>query len=164
MPRPTSIAAQGGQARLHPSRLDWSGGTTNGTKLSLRGLLHYLWDQAELTRWQPGFAGKRSWATVRKNLLLAAENKTARGGALHARLYIPEVFSVDRRDAINARRIAQWAHAAITHGKGQHLMLLIAEVKEIVPARYGVKAVIKHVPDQSFALDEQLYRRLARRF
>ena len=50
---------------------------TNGTKLSLRGLLHYLWDQAELTRWQPGFAGKRSWATVRKHLLLAAENKIA---------------------------------------------------------------------------------------
>ena len=81
---------------------------TDGTKLSLRGLLHYLWDQAELTRWQPGFAGKRSWATVRKHLLLAAENKIASGGALHARLYIPEVFSVDQRDAINARRIAQW--------------------------------------------------------
>jgi hypothetical protein len=36
-------------------------------------------------------------------------------------------------------------------------------VKEIVPARYGYKAVIKHVPDQGFALDEQLYRRLGRR-
>ena len=43
-------------------------------------------------------------------------------------------------------------------------MLLIAEVKEIVPARYGFKAVVKHVPEQAFALDEQLYRRLGRRF
>ena len=43
-------------------------------------------------------------------------------------------------------------------------MPLIAEVKEIVPARYGFKAVIKHVPDQAFALDEPLYRRLGRRF
>ena len=42
--------------------------------------------------------------------------------------------------------------------------LLIAEVKEIVPARYGFRAVVKHVPDQAFALDEQLYRRLGRRF
>ena len=41
---------------------------------------------------------------------------------------------------------------------------MIAEVKEIVPARYGFKAVVKHVPGQAFALDEQLYRRLARRF
>jgi hypothetical protein len=43
-------------------------------------------------------------------------------------------------------------------------MLLIAEVKEIVPARYGFRAVMKHVPDQAFALDEPLYRRLGRRF
>jgi Protein of unknown function (DUF1173) len=42
-------------------------------------------------------------------------------------------------------------------------MPLIGEVKEIVPARHGCKAVVKHVPDQAFALDEQLYRRLGRR-
>lgn len=137
---------------------------SDGSKLSLRGLLHYLWDQAELTRWQPGFAGKRSWGTVRKHLLLAAENKVARGEALRRRLYIPEPFSIDQRDALNARRVAQWSHSVATPGKPQHLMLLIGEVKEIVPARYGFKAVIKHVPDQAFALDEQLYRRLGRRF
>jgi hypothetical protein len=136
----------------------------DGSKLSLRALLHYLWDQAELTRWQPGFAGKRSWGTVRRHLLLAAENKVARGEALQSRLYIPEPFSIERRDALNARRVAQWSHALATPGKAQHLMLLIGEVKEIVPARYGYKAVIKHVPDQAFALDEQLYRHLGRRF
>ena len=43
-------------------------------------------------------------------------------------------------------------------------MLLIAEIKEIVPARYGYKAVIKHVPDQAFLIDEQLYGRMGRRF
>jgi hypothetical protein len=137
---------------------------SSGTKLSLRGLLHYLWDQAELTRWQPGFTGKRTWGTVRRHLLLAAENKIARGDSLRSRLYVPEVFSVDQRDAINARRMAQWSQAIGAPGKPQHLMLLVAEVKEIVPARYGFKAVLKHVPDQAFALDEQLYRRLGRRF
>jgi Protein of unknown function (DUF1173) len=138
--------------------------TSSGTRLSLRGLLHYLWDQAELTRWQPGFAGKRTWGAVRKYLLLAAENKFARGDSLRSRLFIPELFSVDQRDAIKARRMAQWSPAIAAPGKPQHLMLLIAEVKEIVPARYGFNAVVKHVPDQAFALDEQLYRRLGRRF
>ena len=137
---------------------------TDGTKLSLRSLLHYLWDQAELTRWKPGFVGKRSWATVRRHLLQAAENKIARGDALHARLYIPEVFSVEQREPINARRLIQWAHAVTTPGMPQPLMLLIAEVKEIVPAHDGFKAVIKHVPDQAFVLDEQLYSRMTRRF
>jgi hypothetical protein len=137
---------------------------SHGTRLSLRGLLHYLWDQAELTRWQPGFAGKRSWGTVRRHLMQAAENKFARGDSLRARLYIPEVFSIEQRDAINARRLAQWSQAATAPGRPQQLMLLIGEVKEIVRARYGFKAVIKHVPDQGFALDEQVYRRLGRRF
>lgn len=39
-----------------------------------------------------------------------------------------------------------------------------AEVKEIAPARFGHKAVIKHLPDQAFALDDALYRRLGRCF
>jgi hypothetical protein len=137
---------------------------SNGTRLSLRGLLHYLWDQAELTRWHPGFAGKRHWGTVRSHLLRAAEHKLARGDALRSRLYVPEPFSVDERDAIIARRLAQWQHAVAAPGRPQHLMLLIGEVKEIVPARYGYRCVIKHVPDQAFAIDEPLYRRLGRRF
>jgi hypothetical protein len=54
--------------------------------------------------------------------------------------------------------------AAASPAERQQLMLLIGEIKEIVPARYGYKAVIKHVPDQPLALDATLYRRLGRRF
>jgi hypothetical protein len=137
---------------------------TDGNRLSLRSLLHYLWDQAELTRWQPGFDSKRSWGTVRRQLLSAAEDKNARGHSLRSRLYIPEPFSVEQRDAINVRRLAQWSQAHSEPGQPQRLMLLIGEVKDIAPARYGFKAVLKHVPDQAFSLDEQLYRRLSRHF
>jgi hypothetical protein len=137
---------------------------TQGHKLSLRALLHYLWDQAELTHWKPGFGGRRSWFTVRKYLLRAAENKFMRGHTLKASLYIPEVFSVDQRDALHLRRAQQWARAAHQEGSPQCLMVMIAEVKEITPSRFGHKAVIKHIPDQAFMLDEQLYRRMGRRF
>ncbi|WP_220486033.1 DUF1173 domain-containing protein [Aquariibacter albus] len=153
-----------GGSQMPPTGGDSDSVTSDGTKLSLRGLLHYLWDQAELTRWHPGFAGKRTWATVRRHLLQAADHKLARGDALRNRLYVPEPFSIAEREAINARRLAQWQHAVGVPGKAQHLMLLIGEVKEIVPARYGFKAVVKHMPDQAFAIDEQLYRRLGRRF
>lgn len=159
-----SMSKLGGRASMPAPGSPSDSAGSDGSRLSLRALLHYLWDQAELTRWQPGFAGKRSWGTVRRHLLLAAENKVARGEALRSRLYIPEPFSIEQRDALNARRVAQWGHAVATPGKPQHLMLLIGEVKEIVPARYGYRAVIKHVPDQAFAIDEQLYRRLGRRF
>ena len=153
-----------GRSQMPPAGGDGGSVASDGTKLSLRGLLHYLWDQAELTRWHPGFASKRTWATVRRHLLHATERKFAKCDALRARLYVPEPFSVDERDAINARRLAQWQHAVAAPGKAQHLMLLIGEVKELVPARYGFKAIVKHVPDQAFAVDEQLYRRLGRRF
>jgi hypothetical protein len=159
-----SLTKMPGRSQLPPLGGDSDSVAADGTKLSLRGLLHYLWDQAELTRWHPGFAGKRTWAAVRRHLLQAAEHKLARGAALRARLYVPEPFSIDKRDEINARRLGQWQNAMAAPGKPQQLMLLICEVKEIVPARYGFKAVVKHVPDQAFALDEQLYRRLGRRF
>lgn len=153
-----------GRSTIPPTGGEGDSVSSTGTKLSLRGLLHYLWDQAELTHWHPGFARRRTWATVRGHLLHAAEHKLARGDALRARLYVPEPFSIEERDAINARRLAQWQTAVPTPGKMQHLMLLIGEVKEIVPARYGFKAIVKHMPDQAFAIDEQLYRRLGRRF
>ena len=158
------LARMPGRSTAPPAGGERDSVSSTGTKLSLRGLLHYLWDQAGLTRWHPGFAGKRTWATVRKHLLQAAEHKLARGDALRARLYVPEPFSIDERDAINARRLAQWQHTVPARGRAQHLMLLIGEVKEIVPARYGFKAIVKHLPDQAFAIDEQLFRRLGRRF
>lgn len=153
-----------GRSTIPPASGESDSVSATGTRLSLRGLLHYLWDQAELTRWHPGFAGKRTWATVRRHLLQAAEHKLARGAALRARLYVPEPFSIEERDAINARRLARWQSAVPVPGKAQQLMLLVGEVKEIVPARYGFKAIVKHMPDQAFAIDEQLYRRLGRRF
>jgi hypothetical protein len=159
-----SMSRMPGRSAMPAQPGDSDSAHTDGTKLSLRGLLHYLWDQAGLTRWHPAFAGRRSWGTVRRHLLLAAQHKVVRGIPLEPRLYIPEVFSVEQRDAINARRLAQWRHATDVPGKPQHLMLLIGEVKEIVPARYGYRAVVKHVPDQAFTLDEQLFRRLGRRF
>jgi hypothetical protein len=135
-----------------------------GAKLSLLGLLHYLWDQAELTRWHPGFSGRRSWGTVRKQLLIATEGKIARGVALSSRLYVPEVFSVEEREAINARRIASWSAVTAGSGPTKRLMLLIAELKEIGPSHFGHKAVIKHMPDQALAIDSQLYARITRCF
>ncbi len=123
-----------GRSVLPPASGNHDSVATDGTKLSLRGLLQ------------------------------AAQNKFMRGAPLLPRLCIPEVFSVEQRDAINQRRLAHWAGASPLPGKPTQLLLLIGEVKEIVPARYGYKAVIKHMPDQAFALDDSLFRRLGRRF
>src|SRR3546814_1117030 len=46
----------------------------------------------------------------------------------------------------------------------QKLMIVIGEVKEIAPSRYGHKVVFKHLPDWHFMLNEDLHKRLQKRF
>jgi hypothetical protein len=63
---------------------------STGQKLSMRGLLHVLWDRAELTHWHPKMAGKRSWFVVRRALLEAAASCKAKQEALPHVLFVPE--------------------------------------------------------------------------
>lgn len=139
-------------------------GVAAGSRLSLRGLLHYLWDQAGLTRWQAGFAGRRNWAVVRRHLLQAAEHKTIGSAALLSRLYIPEPFHNDQRAALDARREARWLQIQNGAVHAHPLMLMIAELKELSPARHGYRALLKHLPDTPMLLDEALYQRMTLRF
>lgn len=136
---------------------------TRRPRLSLLALLHYLWDEAQLTRWQPGFAGRRCWATVRSHLMLAAENKCARGATLRERLYVPEMFSVARRDALQRRRLDQWAPLLNDPNTGQRLMLLVAEVKEVLPTRDDCQVRFKHLPDVLFSVAPPIFDRLVAR-
>ncbi|MCK7497167.1 MAG: DUF1173 domain-containing protein [Comamonadaceae bacterium] len=56
----------------------------------------------------PSFAGKRHWGIVRRHLLHAARQIRTPAGALAKRIYVPEVFNVERADAIRERRNARW--------------------------------------------------------
>jgi Protein of unknown function (DUF1173) len=140
------------------------GARTEGSKLTLRGTLSFLWDQAGLNRWSAGMRGKRNWFVIRKYLIGAAANKIANGSALADILYIPESFSVDRKNEIGARRAARMMTAVSQGKRARRLMLVIGEVKEITPSRYGHKIILKHCPDFPFLLDEDLHRHLTKRF
>lgn len=139
---------------------------TDGSKLTLRGLLHYLWDEAGFHRWSPSMSNKRNWGVVRKYLLLSAEHKSIQNASLSDILYIPEPFALDRKDGIAQSRAAKMARVAQTAGhKGpRQLMLLIGEVKAISRSRYGHKLIVKHLPDFAFMLNEDLHNRLNKRF
>lgn len=137
---------------------------SDGSRLTLRAVLHYLWDQANLNRWTPAMTGKRSWYVVRKHLLAAAADKAAKGGPLGELLFIPETFSVERKDEIQARRIAALARLSAPAGSTRKLMLLIGEVKSIEAGRHGQKVLVKHLPDLPFMLPSDLHNRMVRRF
>ncbi|WP_049125516.1 DUF1173 family protein, partial [Burkholderia cenocepacia] len=126
---------------------------TDGKKLTLRGLLHYLWEQAGLNRWSPAMAGKRNWSVVRKYLLLAVAGKNAKKMSLEDMLYVPEMFVGDQKDRIAQRRTEHLARISVSESGKPHFVLVIGELKEIATARFGFKLVIKHLPDYGLMVD-----------
>jgi hypothetical protein len=139
---------------------------TDGNKLSLRALLHFLWEQAGFHKWSPAMHGKRNWAVLRKYLLQAGQHKNTKGSELSQLLYIPEPFHVDRKEEIARRRVAHLSRIAegTMHSSSRKLMLLIADVKELVPSRNGHKMVAKHLSDYPLMMNPDLHKRLLKRF
>lgn len=157
----------GGSARECPPvhRANGLSSTRSGVRLSLRGLVNYLWMEAELTSWRPGFEGKRSWAVVQSHLLAAASKNTLKGLPLLDVLYVPEPFLARRAEAIRARRDVRFANALGLSGQGQaRKMILVGELKQIRPARMHFNIVIKHLPDVPFFMRSDLHRRMALQF
>lgn len=151
--------------RLAPVPGDGNGPSVKaiGSKLSLRGLLHFLWDNAGFNRWSPAMQGRRSWAVVRKFLLLASLNTKVKGSSLQERLYLPEPFNAETKEEQASRRMTTiMRHCTGTSKSG--LMLALGEVKELTPCRYGHRLLIKHAPDFPLYLAEDLYKRLVKRF
>lgn len=159
-----SLTKVTGRAAPVASGAESDSAKTDGNKLSLRGTLHYLWEEAGFNRWAPSMAGKRNWYVIRKYLLQSAEDKSAKGASLGDILYVPETLYPDKANEIEQRRAAQMAKAT-AHQKGaRHLMLVIGEVKKIEQSRYGHKIVFKHLPNYHFMMNDDLHKRLCKRF
>ena len=133
------------------------------TKLTIRSLLEYLYEEAGLTRWSPKMKGKRNWHVIRHNLLQAAQNKMSRRDSIAESLLIPEFFSVEKKGEISARRRHFFSSMAPSKGKTP-LSILIGEVKSIETARFGGKLIIKHMPDAPIYMAEDVYRRINKTF
>ena len=159
-----SLTKVPGRAAPMPSGAETDSVKTDGNKLTLRGTLHYLWEEAGFNRWAPSMEGKRSWFVIRKYLIQAAEDKFSKGSSLANILYIPESFNAKKKDDITQRRISHMMKAAIPAKGARNLMLAIGEVKEIAQSRYGHKIVFKHLPDCHFMMNDDLHKRFLKRF
>ncbi|MBB3918643.1 DUF1173 domain-containing protein [Rhizobium fabae] len=132
-------------------------------KLSLRAMLHYLWEAGELTEWRSTWAGRRGWGRVRNSLLNAAAQMTARGGPLSDMLFVPEVFHPEDKDGIASRRASTLKNVQATGSGPRKLMMIVAEVKEFSAAREGQRIVVRHMPFP-LMIEEGAWRRLAARY
>ena len=132
-------------------------------KLSLKAMLHYLWEAGELTEWRSTWAGRRGWGRVRASLINAASQMSARGGSLNDMLFVPEVFQPQDKDGIAVRRAAALKGIQATGSGPRKLMMIVAEVKEFSPAREGQKIVVRHTPFP-LMIEDRAWRRLAARY
>lgn len=137
--------------------------TATGPRLTLQDLLHHLWSEAGLTTWSPAMATKRNWGVVSWHLRHAATGKFVTGQPLSTRLFVPEPFRADRKAELAARRLKAWAPAR-SRGRVATFMILVGEVKTIMPARPRHKLIVKHLPDAPFLLDEHAHRQLRQAF
>lgn len=132
-------------------------------KLSLRAMLHYLWEMGELTEWRSSWASKRGWGRVRTSLMNAASQMTARGGELSDLLFVPEVFNHGDREGIAARRATALAGAQASGTGLRKLMIIVAEVKEFIAAREGHCIALRHLPFP-LIMEEGAWKRLIVRY
>jgi hypothetical protein len=133
-------------------------------KLSLRGLLHFLWHVSGLTEWTAHWSGKRHWRQVYHHLGETARLMEVRGHALADRLLIPEPFRADDKAAIEQRRAQKFGHLFQAAPGPRKLLMLVGEIKEFAEARNGRQLVIKHMPGFRLYLEEPAWRSLQRRF
>ena len=135
----------------------------NPSKLTIRSLLHFLYEDASLNKWSPKMEGKRSWHVIRKYLLQAAQGKVTRKLPLIESLLIPEPFFVDKKDEIVARR-RLFLSKLQKQGNKQPMGILVGEVKAIEKARFGHKILIKHMPDTPLYLSDDVYKKMNKNF
>lgn len=76
-------------------------------RMSLRALMHFLFERAGFNRWSPAMAGKRNQAVLHKYLMQAAEAIQVKGEPLSNRLYVPEAFNESAKAEQAERRRAR---------------------------------------------------------
>lgn len=134
-------------------------------RMSLRAVMHYLFERAGFNRWTPAMEGKRSQAVIHKYLMEAAAEIEVKGARLSARLYVPEQFSEERKTEIADRRRAKLSIQLSPADEGQSKMaLVLGELKGTEAAPFGRKVWIKHMPDAPLFIDNKAWERIERAF
>lgn len=159
-----SLSRTGNRAAPAASSEDKKTAKNDAKRLSLRGLLHYLWHEAELTAWTSRWTGKRHWWNVHWHLVEAGKQMTVKGSPLSDILLVPEPFRSANKAAIEQRRAIALAAALPPKSGTRKLMVMVGEVKEFAPARTGQKMVVKHLPGFVFLIDDSLQWRIQARF
>ena len=132
-------------------------------RMSLRALMHFLFERAGFNRWSPAMAGKRNQGVLCKYLLEAAEEIMVKGVPLAERLYVPEPFSETAKAEAAQRRREKLAVLRPRDGQTP-LALVIGEFKASEATTQGRRVWIRHMPDAPLLIAGRSWERIERVF
>lgn len=132
-------------------------------RMSLRALMHFLFERAGFNRWSPAMQGRRNQGVIHKYLLEAAEEIVVKGLPLAERLYVPEPFSeITKAEAAQRRREKL---TVLRPGEGQiPLALVIGEFKASEATTSGRRVWIRHMPDAPLLIAGRAWAHIERAF
>jgi Protein of unknown function (DUF1173) len=129
------------------------------SRLSLFGLINFLWEEAALCEWGPQFKGRRFWGVVSNRLNAALPGKSSKTFGYEHIAYIPAAFDPAQPDVNGRARLAK-THRAIAD---RHRMIFIGEFKELTQGKFGPILKLKHV-DCAITVADEMKRRMLSRF
>jgi hypothetical protein len=132
-------------------------------QMTLRALMHFLFERAGFNRWSPAMAGKRNQGVLRKYLLEAAEEIVVKGVPLAERLYVPEPFSESAKAEAAQRRREKLAVLRPKDGQTP-LAIVIGEFKASEATSQGCRVWIRHMPDAPLLIASRSWERIERVF
>jgi hypothetical protein len=134
-------------------------------RMSLRALLHLLYERAGFNRWYPAMEGKRNQAVLHKYLNEAARDIVIQGRPLSDRLYVPEPFRVENKDAIADRRRRKLAVLQSPEDDVQFKMaLIVGQYNGVESTVFGRKVLIRHMADAPLYVDAKVWEKIERTF
>ena len=134
-------------------------------RMSLRAVMHFLFERAGFNRWYPAMEGKRTQGVMHKYLLEAAEGIQTKGVTLSERLYVPEQFHEEHKSEIAERRRSKLAVLQSPEDDVQFKMaLVLGEYKGEEASPLGRKVWLKHMPDAPLFIDAKTWERIERAY
>ena len=115
------------------------------------GLLNFLWAEADLARWYPNMAGKRTWASVRKALLTAGSQITSRKRSIEDKLIVVPAEAWPALSDDVWRDIVEKANRPAGGTWIEHFLLL-GEVKTIRPGPRATVVGLAATPSRPLTL------------
>ncbi|MEQ1803786.1 MAG: DUF1173 family protein [Burkholderiaceae bacterium] len=134
-------------------------------RMSLRALLHFLYERAGFNRWYPAMEGRRNQGVLHKYLSEAARGVLLKGTTLDERLYVPEPFRAEFKEQIGERRRKKLALLMSPEDAGQFKMaILIGEYNGSEATNVGRRIIIKHMPDVPLYIENGAWVRVERSY